>query len=58
VIRLHVAVETPLYGQGLLNMNEVRKVSAAARKWAAAALEERAGKIREHGLATRWLLET
>jgi nucleotide-binding universal stress UspA family protein len=33
-------------------------VYAAARKWAAAALEERTAKFREHGLATRWLLKT
>jgi nucleotide-binding universal stress UspA family protein len=58
VILLHVAVETPLYSEGLLNMKEVRNVYAAARKWAAAALEERAAKIREHGLAARWRLET
>jgi len=58
VILLHVAVETPLYGEGLLNMNEVRKVYASARQWAAAALEARTAKFREHGLATRWLLKT
>lgn len=58
LILLHVAVETPLYGEGLFNMKEVKEVYAAARKWATAALEERAAKIREHGLATRWLLKT
>jgi nucleotide-binding universal stress UspA family protein len=56
LILLHVAVETPLYGEGLLNMPEVKKVYAAARKWATATLEERAVKIRGDGLATRWLL--
>lgn len=58
VILLHVAVETPLYGEGLLNMNKVRKVYAAARRWATAALEKQAARTREHGLATRWLLKT
>jgi nucleotide-binding universal stress UspA family protein len=58
VILLHVAVETPLYGEGLLSMNEVRNVYAAARTWAAATLEEHAAKMREHGPATRWLLRT
>jgi len=56
LILLHVAVETPLYGEGLLNMPEVKEVYAAARKWATATLEERAVKIRGDGLATRWLL--
>jgi nucleotide-binding universal stress UspA family protein len=58
VVLLHVAVETPLYGEGPLNMGEVRKVYAAARSWAAAALEARAAAIRERGLASRWRLET
>jgi universal stress protein A len=58
LILLHVAVETPLYGEGLFNMPEVKEVYAAARKWATATLEERAVKIRGDGLATRWLLRT
>jgi nucleotide-binding universal stress UspA family protein len=39
-------------------MAQVREVDAAARRWATAALEEHVTKIREHGLATRWLLRT
>jgi universal stress protein A len=56
LVLLHVAVEAPLYGEGLMSRSEVREVYAAARQWATAALEERAAAIREHGLATRWLL--
>jgi universal stress protein A len=58
VILLHVAVESPLYREGLLTAKEVREVYEAARKWATGALEARVEKIREHGLATRWLLRT
>ena len=56
LVLLHVAVESPLYGEGLLNMREVKEVYAAARKWATDALQERSAKIGEHGLATRWVL--
>ena len=58
VILLHVAVEAPLYGEGLMSRKEVRDVFAAARKWATTTLEERAAALREHGLATRVLLKT
>ncbi len=57
IVLLHVAVESPLYGEGLMSMKEVRAVYAAARKWATATLEERAAAIREHGLATRVMLK-
>lgn len=57
IVLLHVAVETPLYGEGLMSTKEVREVYAAARKWATATLEERAAAIREHGLATRVVLK-
>jgi nucleotide-binding universal stress UspA family protein len=58
IVLLHVAVETPLYGEGLMRAKEVREVYEAARKWAAGALEARVAKIGAHGLATRWLLRT
>ena len=58
VILLHVTVEAPLYGEGLMSRKEVRDVFAAARKWATTTLEERAAALREHGLATRVLLKT
>ncbi len=58
LILLHVAVEAPLYGEGLMTPKELRDVYAAARKWASEALEEHAARVREHGLATRWRLES
>jgi nucleotide-binding universal stress UspA family protein len=58
VILLHVAVEAPLYGEGLMTTKEVRDVYAAARSWVTETLEARAAKIREQGLAARWLLGT
>lgn len=58
LVLLHVEVEAPLFGEGLMTTKEVREVYEAARKWATGALETRVAKIREHGLATRWLLGT
>jgi universal stress protein A len=58
VILLHVAVEAPLFGEGLMAEKEVREVYAAARKWATGVLEEGAAKLRERGLPNRWRLET
>jgi nucleotide-binding universal stress UspA family protein len=57
LVLLHVAVETPLFGEGLMTTKEVREVYEAARKWATGTLEARAAKIRELGVSTRWLLE-
>jgi len=57
VILLHVS-EGRLDDEGLMTTKEVREVYAAVRKWAASELEQRTAKIREHGLATRWRLET
>src|SRR6266508_913406 len=58
IILLHVTVDTPLYGEGLMNRKEVREVYEAARKWATATLEERVAAIRGHGLAARFILKT
>jgi nucleotide-binding universal stress UspA family protein len=58
IIVLHVTVDTPLYGEGLMNRKEVREVYEAARKWATSTLEERVAAIREHGLAARFLQKT
>jgi nucleotide-binding universal stress UspA family protein len=42
IILLQVLVETPLYGEGLLNMPTVQRVYDAQRKWSEEALEARA----------------
>ena len=57
IILLHVALDTPLYGEGLMAMREVKAVYEAQRKWATEALEARAAAIRPQGPPTRWRLE-
>jgi nucleotide-binding universal stress UspA family protein len=52
VVLLHVAMEAPLYGEGLLARSEVRKVFDAQREWASRALEERAAEMRGGGTPT------
>ncbi len=57
LVLAQVLVETPLYGEGLLNVREAQKVYDAQRRWAEETLEARAGQIRkEHGVKVRWLL--
>jgi nucleotide-binding universal stress UspA family protein len=56
LILLHVAVETPLYVEGLMGMADVRKVFDAQRKWAGETLEARAAETRDAGVAARWRL--
>jgi len=58
VVLLHVAVEAPLYAEGLAKRDTVRAVFEAQAKWAAETLEARAAAIRDHGFATRWLLRS
>lgn len=52
LVLLHVAVEAPLYREGLTGMREVRRVFEAQREWAQQTLEERAAEIRGAGVAT------
>jgi nucleotide-binding universal stress UspA family protein len=57
LVLTQVLVETPLYGEGLLNMREAQKVYDAQRKWAEETLEARAGQIRgDAGIKVRWTL--
>ncbi len=53
LILLHVSVETPLYGEGLMGMKEVQAVYDAQRKWAEEALAARATETRQAGVAVR-----
>ncbi len=46
---LHVAIESPLYGEGPLGMADVRTVYEAARKWATGQLESRVAAARAAG---------
>lgn len=52
LVLLHVAVDAPLYREGLADMSEVRRVFEAQREWARQALEERAAVCRAAGVPT------
>ena len=56
IILFHVAVETPLYDEGMLGMTQVQKIYDAQRKWAEETLEARAAETRAAGVPTRWKL--
>lgn len=53
LVLLHVPVETPLYGEGLTGATGVREVYESQRRWAEAALDERAVALRADGLEVR-----
>ena len=53
IILFHVAVETPLYAEGMLAVGEVYD---AQRKWATETLEARASETRAAGAPARWKL--
>jgi universal stress protein A len=54
IVLLHVLVETPLYGESVLNMPTVRRVYDAQRKWAEETLEARAADLRQGGTKASW----
>ncbi len=54
IVLLHVLVETPLYGEGILSMPKVRTIYDAQRKWAEQTLEGRVGALRQRGLKASW----
>jgi nucleotide-binding universal stress UspA family protein len=54
IVLLQVLVETPLYGESVLNMAKVRSIYDAQRKWAEEALEARADDLRRRGLKASW----
>ena len=57
LVLVQVLVETPLYGEGLLNIREAQTIYDAQRKWAEDTLEARCGQLRESGIKARWRLE-
>lgn len=58
LVLFQALVETPLYGEGLLNMREAQRVYEAQRKWAEETLEARAGQIRQaEGIPVRWTIQ-
>jgi len=58
LIVLHVAVEAPLYSEGLMRKGELQKVYEAQRRWSEQTLEALAAKVREAGVAARWTVST
>ena len=52
LILLHVAVEAPLFREGLIRARELERVFEEQREWAKKALEERAAECRGNGVPT------
>jgi nucleotide-binding universal stress UspA family protein len=52
LILLHVAVEAPLFREGLIRARELERVFEEQREWAKTALEERAAECRGKGVPT------
>jgi nucleotide-binding universal stress UspA family protein len=52
LILLHVAVEAPLFREGLTRPGELERLFDEQREWARRALEERAAETREQGVPT------
>jgi nucleotide-binding universal stress UspA family protein len=57
IVLLQVLVETPLYGESVLNMPTVRSVYDAQRKWAEETLEARAAELRQGGTKASWRVQ-
>jgi nucleotide-binding universal stress UspA family protein len=52
LILLHVAVEAPLFREGLTRSGELARIFEEQREWARRALEERAAETRGQGVPT------
>jgi nucleotide-binding universal stress UspA family protein len=57
IIFLQVLIETPLYGEGVLDTAQVQRVYDAQRKWSEEALEARAAELRQRGIKASWRLQ-
>jgi nucleotide-binding universal stress UspA family protein len=57
IVLLQVLVETPLYGESVLNMRKVQSVYDAQRKWAEETLEARVGDLRQRGMKASWRVQ-
>ena len=58
LILLHVAVETPLYNEGLRGLADPRRVYEAQREWAENTLAARAAEIRGTGVSTHGVIRS
>ncbi len=54
IVLLHVLVEAPLYGEGLLSAPRVQSVYDAQRKWAEGALAAQTADLRGDGIKASW----
>jgi len=54
LVLVHVATETPLYGEQVFAMPDVKRVYEAQARWAEERLAERAGALTREGGPTRW----
>jgi nucleotide-binding universal stress UspA family protein len=57
IVLLQVLVETPLYGENVLNMPKVQSVYDAQRKWAEETLEARAADLRQRGMKASYRVQ-
>jgi nucleotide-binding universal stress UspA family protein len=53
LVLVHVLTEVPLYAEGVLNLENARKIREGARKWVENALEDWVAKARGEGLSVR-----
>jgi nucleotide-binding universal stress UspA family protein len=58
LILLHVAVETPLYNEGMRELVDPRKVYEAQRAWAESTLAARAAEIRGTGVSAHGVIRS
>ena len=54
LILVHVATETPLYGETAFSIGDVQKIYAAQARWAEEELARRSGELTQSGVPTRW----
>lgn len=57
IVLLQVLVETPLYGENVLNMPKVQSVYDAQRKWAEETLEARVADLRQRGMKASYRVQ-
>ncbi|HEX5816166.1 MAG TPA: universal stress protein [Methylomirabilota bacterium] len=54
LVLVHVATETPLYGEQMFAMPDVKRIYEAQARWAEERLAERAAALTREGVPTRW----
>ena len=54
LVLVHVATETPLYGEHVFGMEEVTRVYETQARWAEDRLTDRADALTKDGVPTRW----